>query len=270
MAYNNFKPTVWSKQVLRELEKFLVLDKDCNHQFDGEIKEGGKVKILGVSRPAIKEYTKQKIGMPEELEGTSVFLDIDKAQYFNFGVDDIDKAQATKGMMESYRTEATQGLAEVYDSHIAKEALNAGKKTSTQKIDTEAAAKKEVDKALVWLRTNGVYTSRRTVIEVTPWYYDLLMNNVIELKTNNDEMIKDGVLGMYKGAYVKMSNNLYNDGTDDYMMVRTDKAIAAGKQINKVEAYRPHERFEDAIKGLIVYGSKTVRPKELYTIKAHE
>ena len=29
MAYNNFKPTVWSKHIQRELEKATVLQEDC-------------------------------------------------------------------------------------------------------------------------------------------------------------------------------------------------------------------------------------------------
>ena len=36
------------------------------------------------------------------------------------------------------------------------------------------------------------------------------------------------------------------------------------------DSFRPEKRFMDAVKGLLVYGTKTVRPKELYTIKAHE
>ena len=53
-------------------------------------------------------------------------------------------------------------------------------------------------------------------------------------------------------------------------MLRTDRAIAAAKQIDKVEPYRPEKRFAEAVKGLMVYGTKTVRPKELGVIKAHE
>lgn len=270
MSYNNFKPEVWSANILRDLEKMTVLDKDCCHDFDGDIKQAGKVKILGVARPTIKDYDGKDIEGPEEVKDTSVYLDIDKAKYFNFGVDDIDKAQTVKGLMPSLRAEATAGLTEAYDSAIALESKNAGKKTQSVQITTEDAMKKEIDKGLVWLRTNGVPMTQRVVIELTPWAYDIFENKIIELKTQNDELIKKGYLGQYKNAYIKMSNNLYNDKTDDYLMIRTNRAIAAGKQIDKVEAFRPEKRFMDAIKGLLVFGTKTVRPKELYTIKAHQ
>ena len=103
MSYNNFKPEVWSANILRDLEKMTVLDKDCCHDFDGDIKQAGKVKILGVARPTIKDYDGKDIEGPEEVKDTSVYLDIDKAKYFNFGVDDIDKAQTVKGLMPSLR-----------------------------------------------------------------------------------------------------------------------------------------------------------------------
>lgn len=270
MSYSNFKQTVWSANILRDLEKHAVLYKDCCHDFDGEIKKAGRVKILGVARPTIGDYTGEDIGSPEELQDTSIYLDINKAKYFNFGIDDVDKAQSQKGLMASLRAEAAAGLTEVFESDIAKEAMNAGKKSISTAVKTEDDAKKLVDKGLVYLRENGVPFSQKVVIELSSWFYDLFANKVMEIKTQNDMLVEEGILGQYKNAYIKMSNNLYNDGTDDYMMIRTNRAIAAGKQIDKVEPFRPEGRFEDAVKGLLVYGIKTVRPKELYTIKAHE
>lgn len=236
----------------------------------GEIKQAGKVKILGVARPTIGDYDGTDIDGPEDVKDTSVYLDIDKAKYFNFGVDDIDKAQTRKGLMPSLRAEATAGLTEAYEYDIACEAKNAGKKSASSTISNADDMKNLIDKGLVWLRTNGVPLTQRVVIELTPWAYDVFENKIIELKTQNDQLIKQGILGQYKNAYVKMSNNLYNDGKDDYLMIRTNRAIAAGKQIDNVEPFRPEKRFMDAVKGLLVYGTKTIRPKELYTIKAHE
>ena len=103
-----------------------------------------------------------------------------------------------------------------------------------------------------------------------PWFYSLFKDNLSALFTDNVDMLRRGVIGMYNGAEVKLSDNLYNDGTDDYVMVRTKKAIAFAGQLKEVEAYRPHDLFADAVKGLDVYGAKVIRPKELYVVKAHE
>ena len=94
----------------------------------------------------------------------------------------------------------------------------------------------------------------------------LLADKLVELKTNNDELLKKGI-SMYDGCYVRPTNNLYVDGTDYYAMIRTREAIAFASGIDKVEAYRPETLFSDAIKGLNTFGAKVVRPKELYAMR---
>ena len=137
-------------------------------------------------------------------------------------------------------------------------------------VTTPEQAKKMVDEALLALRENDVDLEDEVTITVSPFFYQLFRDALTELKTNNDELIKKGVVGMYDNCKVKLSNNLYNDGTDDYMMVRTKRAIAFAGSIDETEAYRPESFFADAVKGLNVYGGKIVRPKELYVIKAHK
>ena len=63
-----------------------------------------------------------------------------------------------------------------------------------------------------------------------------------------------------------MTNNLPQVGGKDVIFLRTKRAIAYVDNMNKVEAYRPEDAFEDAIKGLHVYGGKVVRPDELAVI----
>lgn len=43
----------------------------------------------------------------------------------------------------------------------------------------------------------------------------------------------------------------------------TNAGLSYAEQINKVEAFRPQKRFADALKGLHLYGAKTVRPEAL-------
>jgi hypothetical protein len=68
---------------------------------------------------------------------------------------------------------------------------------------------------------------------------------------------------MYDGCYVRPSNNLLEEDGTYYCMVRTHDAIAFASGIDKIEAYRPQNSFEDAVKGLNTFGAKIVRPKEL-------
>ncbi len=269
MAYNNFKPLVWSNHIQTELEKVSVLLEDCNTEFEGDAKKGSRVKILGVARPTIGDYTGEDIGAPENVPDTSVYLDIDQAKFFNFGVDDVDKAQSVEGLMPALMQESAAALAQERDKYIATLATAAGKTSASTAVASAADAKKALDAAFVWLWENDVKINDEVVITVTPWFYNLFKDALTELYTDNVELIKRGIVGMYNAAMVKISTNLYNDGTDDYLMVRTKKAIAFAGQINETEAYRPEQLFLDAVKGLDTYGAKVVRPKEMYVIKAH-
>jgi len=270
MSYNNFKPTVWSKFIQLELERKCILADWCNKKFEGEAKQNETVKILGVGEPTVGDYTGASIGDPETIEDSSVFMKIDKAKYFNFMVDDIDKAQAKPGLMEALLTNTTRKMANVRDLHVGTKAKDAAYISNSLKISTPAEAKKAIDDGILTLRENDVELDMEVVIEIPYFVYLLFKDKLVELKTNNDELIKKGIVGMYDNCYVRTSNNLYNDGTDYYGMIRTKDAIAFAGGIDKTEAYRPQNFFSDAMKGLNTFGSKVVRPKELYVIKAHK
>jgi hypothetical protein len=270
MSYQNFKPDYWSKYIQGELGKLCVLHEDCDYTFEGEVKYGERVKILGVGRPSIGDYTGEDIGDPEKVADSSVYLDIDQAKYFNFMVDDVDKAQGKPGLMEKLTEESAAGLAEARDTFIGTLASDAGELSDSAAITTADGAKAAVDTAFEYLWDNGVKVNMPTTIIITTWFYNLFKEKLTELYTDNVKMIAQGIIGTYNGAPVKLSNNLYNDGTDDYMMIKTKKAIAFAGQIEKTEAYRPHNLFADALKGLDVYGAKVVRPKELYVIRGRK
>lgn len=269
MGFANFKPTVWSKYIQRELDKKLILADFCNKKFQGEAEYGSRVKILGVANPTIGNYAGTTIGTPEIVNDTSVYLDINQSKYFNIGVDDVDKAQSIPGLMESLMKGATYGMKKAIDDYIASLAVNAGTLSSSTQINTAALAKTAVDAGMLKLMENDV-AAEDIMIELCPFVYQWFLDKYITLDTNNREALDKGIMGYYNGAKVRMTNNLYNDGTDTYCMIRTKEAIAFVHQINKVEAFRPETLFMDAVKGLSEFGAKVVRPKELYAIRAHK
>ena len=105
------------------------------------------------------------------------------------------------------------------------------------------------------------------VIEIDPATYKDFKNNLIELSTNNPELIRRGVVGMYDTYEVVMSNALYNDGSHKYCMARSKEAVAFAGQINKVESMRLENSFSDGIRGLDTYGMSIIAQDELQVIK---
>ncbi|MBE6038568.1 MAG: hypothetical protein E7218_05115 [Anaerofustis stercorihominis] len=270
MAYTNFKQTFWSKHIQSQLEKHCVLLEDCDFTYEGEVKHGEKIKVLGVGRPTISEYNSTDIGVAETVTDSAVELNIDQAKYFNFMVDDVDKAQGTPGLMEALTLESSRALAQERDTYIASLYTQAGETSSSVAVSTPEDAKKAVDAAFEVLWNNGVKIGSDVTVVLTPWFYNLFKDELTNRYTDNMELISQGIIGLYNGAAVKLSNNLYNDETDDYMFVKTKRAIAFAGQIQSTEAYRPEGLFADALKGLDVYGAKVVKPDEMYVIKAHK
>lgn len=263
MSYQNFKPTFWSKHIQLELERLCTLADWCNTKFEGEAKKGEQVKILGLAVPTIGNYTGSDIGAPEKPKDESQYLKITEAKFFNVGIDDVDKAQTINGIMETNLTNAAREFATLRDKFVGSLAAEADDVVDAGSVSTAKTAKAAIDAAVLKLRENDVPTNMEVVIEL-PWFmYNIFKDNLIELKTNNDELLKKGIISMYDGCYVRPSNNLHVDDGKYYCMVRTHDAIAFASGIDKVEAYRPQGTFEDAVKGLNTYGAKIVRPKEL-------
>ena len=130
---------------------------------------------------------------------------------------------------------------------------------------TQAAIKNAIDDAIVALRLRNFEGDG--VIEIDPATYKDFKNNLIELSTNNPELIRRGVVGMYDTYEVVMSNALYNDGSHKYCMARSKEAVAFAGQINKVESMRLENSFSDGIRGLDTYGMSIIAQDELQVIK---
>ncbi len=268
----NFKPTFWSKYCQTELAKDLVIANWCDYKFEGEIKYGERVKIVGAVRPTIGTYVPGNDITVEKLADNAQYLDIDHADYFAFEVDDVDKAQSTPGYLTTQFNEAKKALAEAEDAKVAEVAalgvLSAMKSSSTD-ISAETSPLTTLDTALMKLYQNNVSTKEQLAADLNPEHITLIRSKLASLFTNNVEYIKNGAVGEYNNCLLRMTNNLYNDNTDDYELIRTKKAVAVANQIDKVETCRKEKGFASIIKGLNVYGIKVVRPKELYVIRVH-
>lgn len=264
MAVTNFIQTIWSKKIQDSLELKTKLVDNCLRKYEGDAKFAGTVKILGVGNPTIAAYSSATGITISDMSDTGVNLAIDQANYFAFYVDDINKAQSVPGLAEEYQRKATHGLAVKRDSYVAG-LIKAGSNVTTAAGKTQANIKEAIDKAIVALRERNF--DEEGVIEITPAVYNLFKNNLIELSTNNPELIKKGVVGMYDGFEVVMSNNLEKDSTHVYCDVRGKKAIAFAGQINEVEAMRSETKFADIVRGLDTFGAKVIDQDRLQVVK---
>lgn len=263
MAVTHFQQTIWSKKIQDALELKCKLVDNCTRDYEGDCKHANTVKILAVGDPTIGAYTGADITI-EEMTDASQNLLIDQANYFAFMVDDVDKAQSVPGLPEKFQEKSVHGLAVKRDAYVAS-LIKAGTNATTAAARTKEAVKEAIEAAIVALRERNF--DEEGVIEVTPGVYNLFKAELIEIKTDNDDLVKKGVVGMYDGFKVVMSNGLAKDSTHEYCAVRGTKAIAFAGQINNVEAGRMEKRFADYIRGLDTFGAKVIDNARLQVVK---
>ncbi len=275
MAYTNFIPSVWEESINRELERVCVFAEDCNRQYEGLVsKKGDSVHILGVGKPTIKSIERAnasgEIDEAEEIEDTSVILNISQIRYFNYKVGDIDKAQAVGGLMDALSAETSEGLANEMDKFIANMATDSSvtKLTEAPTVVTKDNVLSILDDAIQKLQENDVNMASGITVTVSPRFYKLFKQAYTAKDTDNSLALKNGKIAMYGNVTVKLSNNVAKSDSNavDNMMIRTKRAIAFVNPLTHTEAYRPEKSFADAVKGFALFDGKVVRPKEIINI----
>ena len=280
MTLSNFIPEVWSNEVQRQLEKYLVYGQGgiVNRDYEGTIAGAGDtVKINGIGTVTVKTYTKNTdIADPETLTDAQTTLLINQQDYFNFQVDDIDVAQQRPKVMGAAMQEASYAMRDGVDQYIASLYTDAA---AANLIGTDAVPKVPNNTAgdssnvynlivdcAVALTDSKVPTEGRWMV-VPPWFYGRLLkeDNFIDAsKAGTTAGLRNGQVGMAAGFTILQSHNVPNTASAKYkIMFGTSRAITFANQIAKVEGYRMEKRFSDAVKGLNVYGAKVVRPEAL-------
>ena len=268
MAINNFISTVWSENLLKQLDKQYIGVMNCNREFEGDINRlGANVKICGVGGVTVSDYTKNSdMNAPEELSDYSRTLEINRAKYFNFQIDDVDKAQSNPKIMDEAMKNAAAALANEADTYIYSLCHDAAHRVTNSNCTVDNVVDSIIDTKTQLMKRN-IMNSDDIVVEVSPDIAALIVKAKIDLGTDNYDALETGLLGKVAGCKVYVSNNILVDEEEvHYCIVRTKRAVAFAEQISEVEAYRPEKRFADAVKGLHLYGAKIVYPEEFIVL----
>jgi hypothetical protein len=273
MAIDNFIPEVWSARLLQYLHKSLIFGQPgvVNRDYEGEISGAGDtVRIQNFGTVTVANYTKNtNINAPEALNDAQTTLLIDQQKYFNFQIDDVDKAQQQPKIMGAAMAEAAYALANVTDQYLAGlyTGFDAGN-VLIASIDDAGATQAEIDKAYgilvdasVKLDEANVPSEGRFTI-ISPWLEGVLLRDARFVQYGTppqDARLTNGVIGRAAGFTILKSNNIILS-TSYRMIAGHPMAWTFADQISQVEAYRPELRFADGVKGLHVYGAKVVRP----------
>ena len=201
---------------------------------------------------------------PQALSDTVAELAINRAKFFNFQIDDVDKAQCTPKLMEAAMKSAAASIADEADKYVFSLYEDAANTVSHSDIK-DGNLIDTIIKARTVLYENNVTDSENVVLEVSPAVAAVILKEKLAI-TNSTDVLENGYIGSVAGCKVYVSNNIVTDSENHKCIMRTKRAIAFAEQLSEIDAYRPEKRFADAVKGLHLYGAKVVYPTEMVTL----
>ncbi len=281
MSLNNFVPEVWGSEILRNLHRSTIFSQLCNRDYEGEIRQkGDTVRITAIGPVTVFDYVKDTdMAAAQGLSDNQSSLVIEKQKGFNFQIDDIDAIQGNPKAMAEATYEAGYALAMAQDQYIAGLYTDTaagnfyGTDGSPKTIAVATDIYPMLVNAKVLLDQNDVPMDGRWAV-VPPWFEGYMLQDARFTTSFMVGVAKDALLNgqIYRAAgfNIMNSNNVSFNGsasTGQYrIMCGHPMAITLAEQVNKVEGYRPPQRFADALKGLNLYGAKVVRPQALAVV----
>lgn len=281
IANGLFKPELWSKELLRKINDSGVMLECVNRNWEGEIKnQGDTVHIQKIGNVTVGDYGSAAMTY-QKLDGETDTLVINQKKYFAFCVDDIEKVQANVEYMQKYIDQAKKGCLLVQDTFLLGKAADAA--TANQMGDITLTKANAYD-TLVDLRTlladaNAIDSAglgadgKRPYLVVNPKIAGLIRkcDEFTHATAIGDANIRKGSIGTFAGFDIKESTNLKGTTATEsvpsktLIMAGTTEAITFASQIVKMETLRDKDYFQDLVRGLYVYGAKTVQPTCLAT-----
>ncbi len=270
-TYSAFIPQIWSQKLSNMLEKNCVMMQCVNRNWEGEIsQQGDKVKIITPADVEVSTLTGDSITY-SSLTPTAKELVIDQKKFFAFKIDDVAKAQTNTDIMEAHLNNAKKAIEVVQDSYIL--SLHAdvtasntvGSEQSPVALDKSTIYSKFVELALALKNSDAIQTGVRPWVVINPDIEAYLLQSSEFISAHNvaDTTLREGSIGRIAGMDVLVSTNLTEVDDKYYVLAGTNDAITFASQLAKIESLRDKDSFSDLVRGLYLYGAKTVQPKAL-------
>lgn len=264
---DNFISEIWSKKLQAKFYASTVLPQVSNTDYEGEISgQGNKVIIRTVPDVTVADYT-GTISYAD-LTTTKVELNIDKAKSYAFKVDDVVKAQSNFDYWNAAAQDAAESMkiaveTDLFENIVGTFTPSVVDATST----TSANILGKILDAGQTLDENNVPETGRFII-LSPAYVNLLKQSDLKdasLAGDGTSILRNGRVGMIDRFTVYMSNNLYkpasgSDANKTHTIYGHPKAMSFASQFTNTETVRMETSFGDGVRGLKVYGYKTVVP----------
>ena len=173
--------------------------------------------------------------------------------------------------MEAHLENAKNAIEEVQDSYLlgmhsnVTSANTVGSDSAPVALDKTTIYEQFVKLALCLKNSNAVTSTKRPWVVINPTIESYLLQSTEFIGAHNvaDETLREGAIGRIAGMDVLVSTNLTDTDSKYYVLAGTNDAITFASQLAKIESLRDKDSFSDLIRGLYLYGAKTVQPNAL-------
>lgn len=296
----NWSPVIYSGAAQLAFRKSSVVQDITNTDYMGEISAAGDtVKIIKEPNITVSAYVRGQTVRAQDLDDNEITLTIDKANYFSFKVDDIETKQSHINWESLASNQAGYRLADEMDREVLEymttqvgatdgETSYAAHKLGTTgnpiEIETDGTQDNSASFSALSLLSrlsrlldqSNVPAEDRWLV-ADPVFYEKLQDEDSKLLSNDyteKGIMRNGKIseGQVRGFNMYKSNNLLEAGdgsagttSSDYawLLVGHMSSTAMAEQINQVESLRDPSGFADIVRGLHLYGRKTLRIEAL-------
>ena len=290
----NFIPQIYSAKLQDKFYAASTVPAIANHDWEGEIMAyGDTVNIRKVPTITINDYTVNNTISYQDVTDEKLQLLINKAKYYAFKVDYIDDYQSDLAVIDMITQDAAMQMAVTVDQSVL-QAIYADVATAntigvsgtnvptigvTDAIDLNALSESARLTPLLMggevLDSNNVPRDGKRWAVVNPSYARQLKQSDLKsvlITGDSESPLRNGYIGEIDGMKIYVSNNLINANSHPdaanfcRMYVGHESAVSFASQFIKHEMLPLQTTFGYGIKGLQVFGFKTVKPEALCMI----
>lgn len=279
-----YVPEIYSGKLLVKFYANSVFGDITNTDYEGEIKaHGDKVIIRTTPDVSISDYTKGQDLALAVPTAASTEMTIDKAKYWNFLVEDVDKFQSDVAFAEKWTDDASTQLKLVVDrdvlnsvrtsaaAQVGYTGATAFGATTTPRVLTKTDVIDHIVDAMVRLDELNIPENDRFLV-LPAWAVGMLKKSDLKdasITGDGTSVLRNGRVGMIDRATIYMSNQLPNGvsgglAAGEFASYFGQKsAISFASQLTNTETIRSERTFGHLYRGLQVYGFKVLKADAL-------
>lgn len=260
-------PAIWSKYMALTLDAESVMAPLCNRSVEGDLASAGDtVHVQKWGNVSISSYVVASNNSVQTVSVTDQTLLLDQQKYFQFVIDDVEKALSQLDLVKGFSQRAMIAMAQVVDTRIFTHYADAtnvlGSTTAPIQLSADNVYSWFVESARLLDVANVSEDSRVAVIDTFTKSLIRKSPDFIKNTATGDAVVRKGDIGELAGFRVVVSNRITAvTGTTPLMFFSPDFiSLAMRISPDKFVTYTPELQFGTGVKGLALYGTKVFNP----------